>query len=74
MKSVGLRIGTLNDGTMTGKGRELAATVQRRSVDVLCVLETRWKGKKIRNTGAEFRLDYHGVDRSRNGVGLILSV
>ncbi|KAK3549277.1 hypothetical protein QTP70_034483 [Hemibagrus guttatus] len=35
-KSVGLRIGTLNVGTMTGKGRELADMMERRKVDT-CV-------------------------------------
>ncbi|KAK3554243.1 hypothetical protein QTP70_020101 [Hemibagrus guttatus] len=34
-KSVGLRIGTLNVGTMTGKGRELADMMERRKVDIL---------------------------------------
>ncbi|KAK3559735.1 hypothetical protein QTP86_019372 [Hemibagrus guttatus] len=34
-KSVGLRIGTLNVGTMTGKGRELADVMERRKVDIL---------------------------------------
>ncbi|KAK3525575.1 hypothetical protein QTP70_000455 [Hemibagrus guttatus] len=42
-KSVGLRIGTLNVGTMTGKGRELADMMERRKVDILCVQETRQK-------------------------------
>ncbi|KAK3572919.1 hypothetical protein QTP86_010566 [Hemibagrus guttatus] len=36
-KSVGLRIGTLNIGTMTGKGRELADMMERRKVG--CELE-----------------------------------
>ncbi|KAK3510549.1 hypothetical protein QTP70_009883 [Hemibagrus guttatus] len=71
-KSVGLRIGTLNVGTMTGKGRELADVMERRKVDILCVQETRWKGSKARNIGAGFKLFYYGVDSKRNGVGVIL--
>ncbi|KAK3554778.1 hypothetical protein QTP70_033475 [Hemibagrus guttatus] len=71
-KSVGLRIGTLNVGTMTGKGRELADVMERRKVDILCVQETRWKGSKARSIGAAFKLFYYGVDSKRNGVGVIL--
>ncbi|KAK3508661.1 hypothetical protein QTP70_003111, partial [Hemibagrus guttatus] len=71
-KSVGLRIGTLNVGTMTGKGRELADMMERRKVDILCVQETRWKGSKARSIGAGFKLFYYGVDSKRNGVGLVL--
>ncbi|KAK3520366.1 hypothetical protein QTP70_024045 [Hemibagrus guttatus] len=71
-KSVGLRIETLNVGTMTGKGRELADVMERRKVDILCVQETRWKGSKARSIGAGFKLFYYGVDSKRNGVGVIL--
>ncbi|XP_067359512.1 craniofacial development protein 2-like [Channa argus] len=68
-KNVGLTVGTLNVGTMTGKARELIDMMQRRKVDILCVQETRWKGSKARSLGAGF---YHGSDRKRNGVGVIL--
>ncbi|KAK3553367.1 hypothetical protein QTP70_003532 [Hemibagrus guttatus] len=71
-KSVGLRIGTLNVGTMTGKGRELADMMERRKVAVLCVQETRWKGSKARSIGAGVKLFYYGVDSKRNGVGVVL--
>ncbi|KAK3555667.1 hypothetical protein QTP86_025750, partial [Hemibagrus guttatus] len=71
-KSVGLRIGTLNVGTMTGKGRELADVMERRKVDILCVQETRWKGSKARSIGAGFKMFYYGVDSKRNGVGVVL--
>uniref|UniRef100_A0AAR2IVR4 Endonuclease/exonuclease/phosphatase domain-containing protein n=1 Tax=Pygocentrus nattereri TaxID=42514 RepID=A0AAR2IVR4_PYGNA len=71
-RSVEVRVGTLNIGTMTGKGRELADMMERRKVDILCVQETRWKGSKARNIGGGFKLFYHGVERKRNGVGIIL--
>ncbi|KAK3508458.1 hypothetical protein QTP70_030248, partial [Hemibagrus guttatus] len=71
-KSVGLRIGILNVGTMTGKGRELADVMERRKVDILCVQETRWKGSKARSIGTGFKLFYCGVDSKRNGVGVVL--
>ncbi|KAL7881155.1 hypothetical protein SRHO_G00034090 [Serrasalmus rhombeus] len=71
-RSVEVRVGTLNIGTMTGKGRELADMMERRKVDILCVQETRWKGSKARNIGGGFKLFNHGVERKRNGVGIIL--
>ncbi|KAI5627659.1 hypothetical protein C0J50_8434, partial [Silurus asotus] len=67
-----VRVGTLNVGTMTGKGREVADMMERRKVDMLCVQETKWKGSKARNIGGGFKLFYHGVDGKRNGVGVIL--
>ena len=36
-----IRVGTLNIGTMTGKGRELADMMERRNVDILCLQDTR---------------------------------
>ncbi|KAI5611767.1 hypothetical protein C0J50_1408 [Silurus asotus] len=87
-RRVEVRVGTLNVGTMTGKGREVADMMERRkvdmlcvqetkwkmskAVDMLCVQETKWKGSKSRNIGGGFKLFYHGVDGKKNGVGVIL--
>ncbi|KAF7693225.1 hypothetical protein C0J45_16608 [Silurus meridionalis] len=71
-RRVEVRVGTLNVGTMTSKGREVADMVVRRKVDMLCVQETKWKGSKARNIGGGFKLFYHGVNGKRNGVGVIL--
>ncbi|KAK3507240.1 hypothetical protein QTP70_012139 [Hemibagrus guttatus] len=57
---------------MTGKGRELADMMERRKVDILCVQQTRWKGRKARSIGAGFKLFYYGVDSKRNGVSVVL--
>ena len=38
-----IRVGTLNIGTMTGRGRELEDMMERRNVDILCLQETKWK-------------------------------
>ena len=73
VKSVEMRIGTLNVGTMTGKGRELADMMARRKVDILCVQETKWKGSKAKNIGGGYKLFYHGEDARRNGVGVIMN-
>ena len=77
-KLVPVRVGTLNVGSMTGRGRELADLMERRKVGVLCVQETRWKGNKARELGGDCKLFcklfYSGADeRGRNGVGIVLS-
>ena len=40
-----LVVGTLNVGSMTGRGTEVVEMMMRRKVDVLCVQETKWKGE-----------------------------
>lgn len=71
-KSLGLRVGALNVGTMTGKARELDDMIQGRKVDLLFVQETRWKGSKAKGLGAGFKLFYHGVNGKINGVGVVM--
>ena len=71
-RKVEVRVGTLNVGTMTGKGRELADVMERRKIDILCVQETRWKGSKAKNIGGGFKLFYYSADSRRNGVGVIM--
>ena len=46
-----IRVDTLNIGTMTGRGRELADMMERRNVDILFLQETKWKGSKARKIG-----------------------
>jgi exonuclease III len=41
-----MRIGTLNIDSMARRGKELADMMERRNTGVLCVQETRWKGKQ----------------------------
>ena len=67
-----LRVGSLNVGTMTGKGREVADLMERRRVKILCVQETKWKGSKARCLGAGYKLYYCGVESGRNGIGIEL--
>ena len=47
-KLVRVRMGTVNVGSMTGRGRELADMMERRKVGVLCVQKTQWEGNKAR--------------------------
>ncbi|XP_063615696.1 craniofacial development protein 2-like [Penaeus indicus] len=67
-----LRIGTLNVGTMTGRGKETVDMMERRSINILCVQETKWKGAKAREMGNGYKMYYVGHDTRRNGVGIVL--
>lgn len=57
---------------MRGTGRELADMMKGRKVDILCAHETRWEDSKAHSIGGGYKLFYHGVDRKRNRVGVIL--
>lgn len=72
VRNPGLRVGTLNVGTITGKARELVDMMQRRKVDILCVQDIRWKSSKARSSGAGFKVFHHGLDMMRNGVEDVL--
>ena len=60
-----IRVCTLNIGTMTGRGRELADMIERRNV--LCLQETKWKGSKARNIGGGCKIFYYGANGRKNG-------
>jgi exonuclease III len=56
------------------KLREIVDTMIRRRVNILCVHETKWKGKKtkeVEDTG--FKLWYTGITTNKNGVGIMLN-
>ena len=65
-------MGSLNIGTITGRGRELADIVERRNIDILCLQETKWKGSKASNIGGGCKLFYNGADGRRNGIGIVV--
>ena len=66
-KLVRVRVGTLNVGTMTGRGRELADLMERRKVGVLCVQETRWKRDKAKESGEGCKLLRSGANKQGSG-------
>ncbi|XP_066943490.1 uncharacterized protein [Macrobrachium rosenbergii] len=67
-----MRIGNWNVGSLTGKGRELFDVMQRRKIMILCIQETKWKGKSARKLGEGYKVYYTGEDTRRNGMGIIL--
>uniref|UniRef100_A0A914WAH4 Endonuclease/exonuclease/phosphatase domain-containing protein n=1 Tax=Plectus sambesii TaxID=2011161 RepID=A0A914WAH4_9BILA len=68
-----LRLATINVGSLTGRGRELADMLKRRRVDIACVQETKWKGSKARDLGEGYKLYFNGTTSNRNGIGVIVS-
>ncbi|XP_071687436.1 uncharacterized protein [Rutidosis leptorrhynchoides] len=70
-KPVRIRAGSWNVGTLTGKRYELVETLRKRKDDILCVQETRWKGRgavKIK----DYKLWFSGSRVARNGVGILI--
>ncbi|XP_046988234.1 uncharacterized protein LOC124593928 [Schistocerca americana] len=68
-----IRVGTLNVGTMMGKGREIADMMQRRKIKALCVQERRWKGNEAKILAEGYKLLYSSASpEPRNGIGVIL--
>ena len=67
-----IRVGTLNIGTMIGRGRELADMIEQRNVDILCLQETKWKGSKARNIGGGGKMFYNGADGRKIGIGIVV--
>src|SRR5258706_16289438 len=48
---VGLRIGTLNVGSMRGRSGEVVSMAERRKLDFCCLQETRWRGGSAKTYG-----------------------
>ncbi|KAI0218475.1 hypothetical protein LSAT2_029827 [Lamellibrachia satsuma] len=68
-----VRLGSLNVGTMSGKGVEMAEMMERRRLEVLCIQETKWKGDRARTMMGGYKLLHAGGDGRSNGVGIIVS-
>ena len=53
--------------------RKVADMMERRRLDILYAQKTKWKGSKAKNMGGGCKLFYNCIDRTRNGVGIILA-
>ena len=62
----------MNIRTLTEKSREIADLVERRRVDILCLQETRWTGKKSKDLAGGHKLIYNG-QTGKNGVAIVLA-
>ena len=68
-----MKLASLNVGSMTGRSGEIVQLMRKKSLQLLCVQETKWKGSKAREIGAGCKLYYHGEYGTKNGVGIVLS-
>ncbi|XP_047498467.1 craniofacial development protein 2-like [Penaeus chinensis] len=67
-----ISVATLNVGSMTGRSREVVDLIERKRINVLCVQETKWKGKEAKEIGQGYLLFYNGDGNRRNGIGILL--
>ena len=51
MAEKGLRMGTVNVGTMNKRCGEVTEMLRRRKLDFCCLQETRWKGEHSKTEG-----------------------
>ena len=64
-----LRMASINVGTLRGRAYEVVEMLERRSVDVCCVQEVRWRGASVRfveGRRARYKLFWIG---NSNGYG-----
>lgn len=61
-------------GRITGRGREVVDILERWSVEICFIQETRWRGNKAKPLGEGYNLIYSRSDaRGRNGLGVTLN-
>ena len=62
----GVRMGTWNIGSMSGRGTEVCEEQRKRRMDVCCLQEVRWRGQRARFLGVK------AGDRSCGGLGIVM--
>ncbi|XP_068223136.1 craniofacial development protein 2-like [Palaemon carinicauda] len=69
-----LTVGTLNVGSLTRRCWDVADIMEKKQIDILCVQETRWKGKQETEIGENFKMLNSGADeKGRSGVAVFLN-
>ena len=53
---IGVRVGTRNVGSMSGRGTEVCEELRKRRMDVCCLQEVRWSGQGARFMGEKGRI------------------
>ncbi|ESO12154.1 hypothetical protein HELRODRAFT_158619 [Helobdella robusta] len=73
--SMVLRLGTLNVGSLTGRGMEIAEMLVRRRIDICCLQETQWKSNGVCHVNSDkekYKLFWNGQKMAKNGVGIFV--
>ena len=68
-----VRMGSLNVGMMEGKALEVVEMMKGRTIEVLCVQETRWRGDRVRKMSEGYNMPHAGGDGRSHGVGTIVN-
>ena len=71
----GLKVCTVNVGTLVGRSREVVEMLARRGVDVCCTQEVRYKNIGCRVFGSndeKYKLWYSGNKLGEHGVGIMI--
>ncbi|XP_057317637.1 uncharacterized protein LOC130662734 [Hydractinia symbiolongicarpus] len=71
-----LRMASVNVGTLRGRAGEVVEMLERRSVDMCCVQEVRWKGVSVRfveGRRARYKLFWIGNSDGYGGVGIFVA-
>ena len=64
---LGVRLGTWNVGSMSGRGAEVCEDLRKRRMDVCCLQEVRWRGQGARFMGVKGRRY-----RCCGGLGIVM--
>ena len=72
MTERGLRIGTVNVGTMNKRCGEVTEMLRRRKKDFCCLQETRWKREGGKTEGA-YKFFWKGCKEGTAGVGMMVA-
>ena len=72
---LGVRFGSWNVGSISGRGTEVCEELRKRKVDVCCLQEVRWRGKGTRFIGVKgrrYQLWWCENDDKTGGVEILI--
>ena len=72
---LGVRLGTWNVDSMSGRGTEVCEELRKRRVNVCCLQEMRWRGRRARFMGVKgrrYKLWWSGYSDGMGGVGVLV--
>ena len=74
-KRIGVRFGSWNIGSISGRETEACEELRKRKVDVCCLLEVRWRGEGARFFGVKgrrYKPWWCENDDKTGGVGILI--
>ena len=75
-KATKLRVATLNVGSLRGRSGEVVEMLTRRSIDICCAQETRWRGESARlitGKDSRYKCFWKGEKDGFGGVGILVA-